>query len=130
MPTDDHYWFSADEMEAVADFLPREVQTDQQKIDALLGVLASGFEGDEDLDLVRDSALACLLQFPQLPERAIGIMQGILADEDDSELALNRKVAAFAVLSHMGAQAKPVLATMIALLPLAESERNFKTDVG
>ena len=84
-----------------ADLQPRQFQTDDQKIAVLLDLLSSGFEGDPDLDLVRDSALACLLQFPKLPERTRGIMRAILADEDDSELVLERKEAALAVLSHM-----------------------------
>lgn len=84
-----------------ADLQPGQAQTDDQKINVLLDLLASGFEGDPDLDLVRDSALAFLLQFPKLPERTIVIMRSILADMDDSELVLYRKEAALAVLSHM-----------------------------
>ena len=53
-------------------------------------------------------------------------MRAILADEDDSDLVLNRKVAACEVLAHMGPQAKPALATLIDLLPLAESDRDSK----
>jgi hypothetical protein len=85
-----------------ADFKPSPPQTDDQKIETLLDLLASGFEGDRDLDLVRDAALHHLLQFPQLPDRTINIMLGILADEDDSDLALRRKVVALDVLAHMG----------------------------
>ena len=53
-------------------------------------------------------------------------MRAILADEDDSDLVFNRKVAACEVLAHMGPQAKPALATLIDLLPLAESDRDSK----
>jgi hypothetical protein len=125
MPNHENLWMTNEEMEAFADFLPREVQTDQQKIDALLEVLASGFEGDPDLDLVRDSALACLLQFPQLPERAIGIMQAILADEDDSDLVFTRKMAACDVLGHMGVRANPA-AALYDLLTLTDSSRDVE----
>lgn len=107
-----------------ADLQPGQAQTNEQKIDTLLDLLAGGFEGDEDLDLVRDAALHHLLRFPQLPDRTTAIMLGILADEDDSDLVLNRKVAAIDVLSHMGQQAKPALATLNDLLPLAESDRD------
>jgi hypothetical protein len=68
-------------------------------------VLENGFECDEDLDLVRDSALSGLLQFPNLPDRAVDIMQAMLADEDDSDLVLTRKMAACGVLAQMGLQA-------------------------
>jgi hypothetical protein len=88
-----------------ADLQPGQAKTDDQKINVLLDLLASGFEGDPDLDLVRDSALAFLLQFPRLPKRTRGVMQAILANEGDCELALNRKEAANAVLAHMGQQA-------------------------
>lgn len=103
MPNDDHVWITADEMEGFADLQPGQAQTDQQKIDTLLDLLASGFEGDPDLDLVRDSALACLLRFPKLPERTVEIMLAIIADEGESDVVLNRKMAASAVLSHMEA---------------------------
>ena len=109
-----------------ADLQPRQPQTDEGKIDTLLDLLASGFEGDPDLDAVRNAALHHLLRFPRLPERTIDIMLAILADEDDSDLVLNRKVAAIDVLAHMGQQAKPALATLYDLLPLAESERDFE----
>jgi len=84
-----------------ADLQPCQPQTDEQKIDILLDLLAGGFEGDADLDVVRDAALHHLLRFSLLPERAIEIMGTILADEDDSELVLKRKEAALAVLSKM-----------------------------
>lgn len=123
---DDHEWFTADEMDAVADLHPRQPQTDTAKIDALLDLLASGFEGDPDLDLVRDSALHHLLRFLRLPARTIEIMLAILADMGDSDLVLTRKMAACDVLGHMGAQAKPAFATLNDLLPLVESERDSK----
>lgn len=109
-----------------ADLQPGQPQSDDQKINVLLDLLASGFEGDPDLDLVRDSALACLLQFPRLPDRTIEIMQAILADCDDSDLVLDRKAAAIDVLAHVGPQAKPALATLNDLLPLAESDRHIE----
>jgi len=105
-----------------ADLQPCQPHTNDEKIAALLDLLAGGFEGDADLDVVRDAALHHLLRFQQLPERTIGIMQVILADEDDSDLALNRKVAACDVLAHIGPKAKPALAILNDLLPLVESD--------
>lgn len=98
MADNDHDGFDTD---GIDDLLPREAQTDEQKIDTLLDLLASGFEGDPDLDLVRDLSLQHLLRFPRLPDRTIDIMLSILADMDDSDLALSRKEAALAVLSKM-----------------------------
>lgn len=89
-----------------ADLLPCQPQTDEQKVETLLDLLSSGFEGDPDLDLVRDLALHHLLQFPKLPERAIEIMRSILADMDDSDLVLSRKLAACDVLAHIDQQAR------------------------
>lgn len=110
-----------------ADLQPGQPQTDEEKIDTLLDLLSSGgFEGDADLDVVRNSALYHLLRFPRLPDRAIEIMLAILADEDDSDLVLNRKVAAIDVLAQMGPQAKPAFAMLNDLLPLAESDRYNK----
>lgn len=109
-----------------ADLQPGQAQTNEQKIDTLLDLLASGFENDADLDAVRDAALNHLLEFPQLPDRTTAIILGILADEDDSDLVLNRKVAAIDVLAHMGEQAKPAFATLNDLLPLVESDRDSK----
>lgn len=109
-----------------ADLQPGQPQTDDQKINILLDLLAGGFEGDADLDLVRDSALNHLLRFPKLPERTIEIMRVILADIDDSDLVISRKAAALAVLAHMGQQAKPAFAALIDLLPLAESDRDIE----
>lgn len=109
-----------------ADLQPGQLQTDEEKIDTLLALLASGFENDADLDAVRDAALHHLLRFPRLPERTRGIMQSILDDGDDSELVLTRKVAAIDVLAHMGPQSKTALATLNDLLPLAESDRDDK----
>jgi hypothetical protein len=108
-----------------ADLQPCQPQSDDEKIKALLDLLASGFENDADLDAVRDAALQHLLRFPRLPERTIAIMLGILAEKDDSNLVLNRRVAAIDVLAHIGPKAKPALATLIDLLPLAESYRDF-----
>lgn len=99
-------------------------QTDDQKIDSLLDLLSSGFENDPDLDAVRDAALHHLLRFPRLPDRTIEIMLAILADDDETYLVLNRKVAACDVLAHIGPQAKPALATLNDLMPLAESDRD------
>lgn len=88
-----------------ADLKPCQPQTDEEKIETLLDVLSSGFVNDPDLDLVRDLALQHLLTFPRLPERTIDIMRSILADMDDSDLVLNRKLAACDVLTHIGQQA-------------------------
>ena len=107
-----------------ADLQPCQPQTDDQKIDTLLDLLAGGFENDADLDVVREAALSHLLRFPQLPDRTTAIMLGILSDEDDSDLVLTRKMAACDVLAHMGQQAKLALATLIDLLPLVESDRD------
>ena len=100
MADKDHNGFNSDGMD---DFLPREAQTDEQKIDTLLDLLASGFEGDPDLDLVRLLALHYLLQFRKLPQRTVEIMQAILADEDESDPALNRKMAAARLLGEIKA---------------------------
>ncbi|MGD9853471.1 MAG: hypothetical protein AB7U20_00830 [Planctomycetaceae bacterium] len=126
MPNDDHDRITTDELVVFADLQPGQAQTDEQKIDTLLDLLASGFEGDSDLDLVRDVALYILLHFPRLPDRTIDIMLGILAAEDDSDLTLARKVEACDVLAHLGQQAKPALAILNDLLPLVESERDSK----
>lgn len=107
-----------------SDLQPGQLQTDEEKIDVLLDLLSSGFENDPDLDAVRDAALHHLLRFPRLPDRTIQVMKGIVADEHDSDLVLNRKVAAIDVLAHMGPQAKPALATLNDLLPLVESDRD------
>jgi hypothetical protein len=109
-----------------SDLQPGQLQTDEEKIDVLLDLLASGFEGDADLDAVRDAAIHHLLRFPRLPERTTAIMRSILGDMDDSDLVLNRRVAAIDVLAHMGPQAKPALATLNDLLPFVESERDFE----
>jgi len=109
-----------------ADLQPGQAQTDDQQIDILLDLLACGFENDADLDVVREAALNHLLRFPRLPDRTTAIMLGILADEDDSDLVINRKVVAIDVLAHMGPQAKPALTTLIDLLPLVESDRDSK----
>ncbi|MCB9871483.1 MAG: hypothetical protein H6837_16625 [Planctomycetes bacterium] len=53
-------------------------------------------------------------------------MLGILSDEDDSDLVLNRRVAACDVLAHIGQQAKPAFATLNDLLPLVESDRDIE----
>lgn len=105
-----------------ADLQPCQHQTDEEKMNVLLDLLAGGFENDADLDAVRDAALHHLLRVPQLPDRTTAIMLGILADMYDSDLVLKRKVAASDVLAHMGPQAKPALATLNDLLPLVESE--------
>lgn len=107
-----------------SDLQPGQLQTDDQKINVLLDLLAGGFENDADLDVVRDAAIQHLLEFPCLPDRTIEIMLAILSDEDDSDLVLNRKMAAIDVLAQMGPQAKPALATLNDLLPLAESDRD------
>lgn len=107
-----------------ADLQPGQAQTNEQKIDTLLDLLAGGFENDADLDVVRDAAILHLLRFALLPDRTTAIMLGILADDDDSDLVLNRKVAACDVLSHMGQQAKPASAALIDLLPLVGSDRD------
>jgi len=107
-----------------ADLQPCQPQFDDEKIKALLDMLSSGFENDPDLDAVRDSALHHLLQFPLLPDRTVEIMLAILSDETESDLVVNRKVAAIDVLAHMGQQAKLALATLIDLLPLVESDRD------
>lgn len=78
------------------DVLPLE--SDEKKISALLD--PTGYTGDPDLDLVRDSALHCLLNFPQLPDRTSEVMLGILAIDDDSKLTLNRKKVAKDVLTN------------------------------
>jgi hypothetical protein len=91
------------------DLQPCPPQTDDQKIETLLDLLEGGFENDPDLDLVRDSALNHLLRFPQLPHRTIDIMLSILADKDESDLVLTRKMAALDVLSHMGIHAADLL---------------------
>lgn len=125
-----HQWITTDQLEAVdaEDLLPKCPATDEEKIIALLDVLAdpSSFTGDEDLDLVRDSALCGLLQFPKLPERTVEIVLSILADKGDSELVLTRKIAACDVLGHMSQQAEASLTTLYDLLPLAETERDFE----
>ncbi|MEW4454533.1 hypothetical protein AB1L30_17790 [Bremerella sp. JC817] len=108
------------------DLQPRQAQTNEEKFETLLDLLSSGFVNDPDLDLVRDLALQHLLTFPQLPDRTIDIMRSILADMDDSEPVLNRKVAAIDVLAHMGPQAKPAFATLNGLLPLMESDRDIE----
>ncbi len=109
-----------------ADLQPGQLQTDDEKIAVLLDLLASGFENDADLDAVRDAALHHLLQFSRLPDRTTAIMLGILSDEDESDLVLNRKVAAIDLLAHTGPQAKPAFATLNDLLPLVESDRDSK----
>ncbi len=109
-----------------ADLQPHQAQTDDEKIAVLLDLLASGFENDADLDAVRDAALHHLLQFSRLPDRTTAIMLGILSDEDESDLVLNRKVAAIDLLAHTGPQAKPAFATLNDLLPLVESDRDSK----
>ena len=109
-----------------ADLQPCQLQSDEQKIDTLLDLLSSGFENDPDLDAVRNAALHHLLRFPRFPERTTAIMLGILADEDDSDLVLNRKVVAIDVLAHIGPQAKPALASLNDLLPLVESDRDIE----
>lgn len=53
-------------------------------------------------------------------------MLAILADMDDSDHVLTRKVAAIDVLAHMGPQAKPAFAILNDLLPLAESDRDIE----
>lgn len=110
----------------IPDLQPGQAQTDDQQIDILLDLLACGFENDADLDVVREAALNHLLRFPRLPDRTTAIMLGILADEDDSDLVLTRKMAACDVLAHMGQQAKLALATLIDLLPLVESDRDIE----
>ncbi len=107
-----------------ADLQPCQPQTDEEKIDTLLDLLAGGFANDADLDAVRHAALHHLPRFPRLPDRARQIMLTILTDEDDCDLVLNRKVAAIDVLAHMGPQAKPALTTLIDLLPLVVSDRD------
>ena len=108
-----------------ADLQPCQPQTDEEKIETLLDLLSSGgFEGDPDLDAVRDAAIQHLLEFPCLPDRTTAIMLAILADEDDSDLVLTRKVAAIDVLAHIGPKAKPAFAALIDLLPLAELDRD------
>lgn len=109
-----------------ADLKPCQPQSDEEKIETFLDLLSSGFEGDADLDAVRDAALHHLLQSPRLPDRTIEIMLAILADEDDSDLVLNRKMAAIDLLAHTGPQAKPAFATLNDLLPLAESDRDIE----
>ena len=125
-----YQWITTDQLEAVdaQDLLPKCPTTDEEKISALLDVLAhpSSFTGDEDMDLVRDSALCGLLQFPKLPERTIEIMLFILADEDDSDLVLTRKMAACDVLGHMRQQAETSLTTLYDLLSIVESDRDFE----
>lgn len=112
--------------DAFADLQPGQAQTNEEKIDTLLDLLASGFENDADLNAVRDAALHHLLRFPRLPDRTIQVMKTILADEDDSDHVRNRKVAAIDVLAHTGPQAKPAFATLNDLLPLVESDRDSK----
>ena len=51
-------------------------------------------------------------------------MQAIIADEHESDLVLTRKLAAIDVLAHMDDQAIPARATLIDLLPLADSQRD------
>lgn len=109
-----------------ADLQPCQPQSDEQKTDTFLDLLAGGFENDADLDVVRDAALQHLLQFPRLPDRTIEIMLAILADEDESDLVLNRKMAAIDVLARIGQQAKPAFATLIDLLPLVGSDRDIE----
>lgn len=109
-----------------AHLLPEQPTTDEAKIDALLDALSSGFEGDPDLDLVRDSALVCLLQFQSLPERTIDVMLAILALDDDSDLVLTRKMAACDVLGRMDEGSKFAVAKLNDLLPLVESDRDFE----
>ena len=83
-----------------ADLLPPD--NDEEKIAALLNLLAdpTGFTGNPDLDLVRDSALHCLLNFSQLPDRTSEVMRGILAIDDESELTLKRRKVAKDVLTN------------------------------
>lgn len=109
-----------------ADLLPGQAQTNEQQVNTLLDLLSSGYENDADLDVVRDAALHHLLRFPQLPERTTAIMLGIVADKDESDLVLNRKMAAIDVLAHLGEQAKPAFAILSDLLPLAESDRDIE----
>lgn len=59
------------------------------------------FTGDQDLDLVMDSALAGLLHFQKLPVRTVEVMLGILTIDDDSDPMLTRKMAAAEVLRRM-----------------------------
>jgi len=109
-----------------ADLQPGQPQSDKEKIDTLLDLLSSGFENEADLDIVREAALSHLLRFPQLPDRTTAIMLGIVADKDESDLVLNRKVAAIDLLAHIGPKAKSALATLNALLSLAESDRDVE----
>jgi hypothetical protein len=80
--------------------------SDEDKISTLLDLLAdpTGFTGDPDLDLVRDAALHCLLNFSELPDRTSQVMLGILAIDDESKLTLERKKVAKDVLDQMGVQ--------------------------
>lgn len=121
--SDEQVWITSDDY---ADLQPCQAQDDEEKIAVLLDLLSSGFESDADLDAVRDAALHHLLQFPRLPERTTAIMLGILSDEDDSELVLNRKMAAIDVFAHIGPKAKPAFAMLNDLLPLVESDRDIE----
>lgn len=123
MAANDHDGSTTDGMD---DFLPQEAKTDDLKINTLLDLLSSGFDNDSDLDAVRDAALHHLLRFPRLPDHTVEIMLSIIADEDDSDLVLTRKMAACDVLGHMGQQAETSLPTLNDLLPLAESKHDFK----
>ena len=78
--------------------------SDEEKIAALLNLLAdpTGYTGDPDLDLVRYSALHCLVNFSQLPDRTNEVMLGILTIDDESDLTLSRKKVAKDVLVQMG----------------------------
>lgn len=78
------------------------LESDEEKISALLD--PTGFTGNPDLDLVRDSALHCLLNFSELPDRTSEVMLGILAIADDSDLTLKRKKVAKDVLDQMRGQ--------------------------
>lgn len=81
----------------------RPPESDEEKIAALLDLLAdpTGFTGNPNLDLVRDSALHCLLNFSLLPNRTSEVMLGTLAIDDESDLTVKGKKVANDVLVHM-----------------------------
>lgn len=103
-------------------------KSDDEEIEALLDAIAdpSLIVGHEDIDLVLDASLVALLDYDELPDRAIDLTLGILSAEEDDDVALVRKMAAADVLGHMGGQSSVAIPVLNGLLLFASSERDFE----
>lgn len=102
--------------------------SDQVEIEALLDAIAdpSLIVGHEDIDLVLDAALVALLDYDELPDRTIDVMLGILAAEEDDDVALVRKMAACNVLASMGEGSERGIPVLVGLIDLHRSEVAFE----